>query len=127
MMGDRRMPVWVMFLFDLLLALGAALRLTRFVVADSVPGDWWIKWPLENRVERLPPVRKHRVERYLEGLSCPYCVGVWMSAFVVGTLALAGGPSDAAGWWRYPAGFLALAWIVGHVAARVGDTSDEVH
>jgi hypothetical protein len=141
---------------DLLLALGACLRLTRFVVADDVPGQWFIKDPLTRRAtnasewerynalveERtrlirtgvpainlevpVPPETHElpRWARYLEGLSCPYCVSVWMSAFVVLTLILAGGPGDAAHWWRYVAGFLTLAWLTGHIASRVGDTEE---
>lgn len=147
---------------DLALALGAALRLTRFIVADDVPGEWWLKGPLHNlkhasqrrwmersqrEYERLSAERDRLVfdgvdpatlpepyrptvapeprwAKYLDGLSCPYCMSVWMSAAVTITLFLAGGPGDAADWWRYPAGFLALAWLTGHIAARAGDTED---
>lgn len=149
--------------FDLLLALGATLRLTRFVVADDVPGTWWIKEPLDDRKheaqrrwvetsphaaeyrrlvderERLvasgvdprtldhpipPTAPEPRWARYLEGLACPYCVSVWMAALVTAALLLAGGPGDAAHWWRYIAGFLTLAWLTGHIAARAGDTEE---
>ncbi len=37
----------LLLVLDLLLALGAALRLTRFIVADDVPGNWFIKDPLD--------------------------------------------------------------------------------
>lgn len=135
---------------DLLLALGACLRLTRFVVADDLPGLWYIKGPLWRWQRRrlwpedrplgsdraaMPPgsVREEisrrtgewtapAPERYVEGLSCPFCMSVWMSAFVTLTLLVAGGPGDAADWWRYVAGFLTLAWVTGHVAKRMGDT-----
>lgn len=106
--------MWAWILADCLLALGACLRLTRFVVADDVPGAWWIKDPLS----------KASNTRYLDGLDCPFCVGVWMSAAVVLGLFLAGGPGEAAHWWRYGAGFLSLAWVTGHVAARVGDVEE---
>lgn len=114
-----------LIVFDVLLAFGLTLRLTRFVVADDVPGTWWIKDPLEDR--RTAYLRKHdgrepRWSRYLEGLSCPYCMSVWFAAAAVASLALAGGPGEAADWWRYVAGALSLAWIVGHVADRAGDT-----
>ncbi len=142
---------------DFFLALGAALRLTRFVVADDVPGQWWIKNPLDRWVhgekqmaayDRLvehrgaliqdghdpdtleeplpPPVDSRRLKshRYLQGLGCPFCISVYMAAFTVLTLWLAGGLGDAADWWRYPAGFLTLAWLTGHIASLVGDTED---
>lgn len=157
------MPATLLLLLDLALALGAALRLTRFVVADDVPGTWWIKDPLHDLkhaaqrrwVETSPHAEEYRHlvaarrrlvasgvdpstldhpippsapeprwARYLEGLSCPYCISVWMAALVTVSLALAGGPGDAADWWRYGAGFLALAWLTGHIAARVGDTEE---
>jgi hypothetical protein len=145
-----------LIVIDCLLALGAALRLTRFIVADDVPGQWWIKDPIERwmhgpsgayrryemlaqhreemirdghdpdtLVEPMPPVvpaRRVKFHRYLEGLACPYCMGVWMAGLATLSLWLAGGPGDAAEWWRYLAGFLTLAWLVGHIAARVGDT-----
>lgn len=34
------------------LLLGASMRLTRFVVADDVPGQWWIKDPADRAIER---------------------------------------------------------------------------
>lgn len=137
------MPATLLLLLDLALALGAALRLTRFIVADDVPGTYWIKEPLHDRKHawqrKHAEIRKRgqygvteeyvhapepRWARYLDGLSCPYCISVWMAALVTATLLLAGGPGDAADWWRYGAGFLALAWLTGHIAARAGDTED---
>lgn len=122
-----------LFLLDLLLALGATLRLTRFVVADDVPGTWWIKDPLRDRMyadlaaqaqRGVEEPQRPRWSRYIEGLSCPYCFSVWAAGAVTVALLLAGGPGDAADWWRYVAGFLTLAWMTGHIAARVGDTED---
>lgn len=149
--------------FDLLLALGATLRLTRFVVADDVPGTFWIKEPLHDRKhaaqrrwvetsphaaeyrrlvaerERLvasgvdprtldhpiaPTAPEPRWARYLDGLACPFCMSVWFAGAVTVALMLAGGPGDAADWWRWGAGFLTLAWVTGHLAARAGDTED---
>lgn len=122
---------------DLLLALGAVLRLTRFVVADDIPGGWWIKEPLWPRallkaeegqrrefVESGDPADLGWRGKILAGLSCPFCVSVWMSAAVLVSLALAGGPGEVAHWWRWVAGFLTLAWLAGHLAALAGDTED---
>jgi hypothetical protein len=146
--------MWLV-LIDALLALGATLRLTRFIVADDVPGRWWIKDPLDawmhgdpkwDQYEELVAHRNSLIaqgadpdtlvapvpplggnsrlghHRYIGGLSCPYCMSVWMAAFVTLTLLFAGGLGEASEWWRYPAGFLTLAWVTGHVAARMGDT-----
>lgn len=127
---------------DIVLALGAALRLTRFVVADDVPGGWYIRKPvwqsawkhasIEQRhtywqdganAQQDPAVLGWR-GKVASGLGCPYCMSVWMAALVTVTLFLAGGVGDAADWWRYPAGFLTLAWLTGHIAARAGDTEE---
>jgi hypothetical protein len=121
----------VLVLVDCLLALGACLRLTRFIVADDVPGTWWIKWPLDVRKHKSMQKHAQRNDfrprepwwgKYLEGLSCPFCCSVWFAALVTATLLAAGGPGDAADWWRIPAGFLTLAWLTGHIAAWTGDT-----
>ncbi len=37
----------LLVVLDLVLALGAALRLTRFIVADDIPGQWFLKDPLD--------------------------------------------------------------------------------
>lgn len=119
------MTVLALVLLDLLLALGAALRLTRFIVADDVPGNFWIK-PLAWRLLMGPGSRRETPTRYnyWQGLSCPFCMSVWTSAAVALALWLAGGPGDAADWWRWVAGFLSLAWLTAHIAAYAGDTED---
>lgn len=156
------LATWTLILADLLLLLGAVLRLTRFVVADDVPGTFWIKEPLHDakhaaqrrwvedsreEYDRLvaerdrlvgsgadpstllqpiaPQAPEPRWARYLDGLACPFCISVWMSAAALALLGIAGGPGDAADWWRYGAGFLTLAWLAGHIAARAGDTEDD--
>ena len=127
-----------MFILDLILALGACLRLTRFIVADDLPGQWYIKdplwksaWAKSSANERAAfnstddPADLHGWRgKMIGGLGCPYCISVWMAGLTVLTLAIAGGPGDAADWWRYPAGFLTLAWLTGHIASRVGDTEE---
>lgn len=119
----------LLLVLDLALALGACLRLTRFLVADDLPGEWWIKAPLRDSAIRHADPAGDFTDygwrgRVLQGLGCPYCVSVWMAAATTLSLFLAGGPGDAADWWRWVAGFLTLAWVTGHVAARAGDTED---
>lgn len=133
----------MLVLADLTLLIGMTLRITRFIVADDVPGTWWIRDPLDgfkHRWQRRHAFPSGRINpmtgqpitlhpepwwaKYLEGLSCPFCMAVWTSALAFVTLWLAGGPGQAADWWRYGAGALALSWLVGHVAAWAGDTAD---
>lgn len=119
---------------DLLLLLGATLRTVRLVVADDLPGEWWIKAPLRRRIFTHPinpnetPTRSERrrltAARYFEGLSCPFCVGLWIAAAMVLILAAVGGPGDAPDWWRIVAGILTLNWVAAHLGVRAGDTED---
>jgi hypothetical protein len=102
---------------DLALLVLASLRLTRLVTEDSVPGQWWIYGPLYKRAySRRPPPRWGR---YLEGLTCPFCVGFWVGLAVLLSLLLVGGPGGAAEWWRWATGAFALNYVVGHVAKRL--------
>ena len=92
------------------LALGAAARLTRFVVTDDL-GEWWIKEPLRSKAAKLDP----RWDKYVEGLDCPYCVGFWATAAVMGSGAVLR-------WnrvWQFGAGVWAASYLVGHVSSRL--------
>lgn len=103
--------------------LGASMRLTRLVVTDDVPGEWWIKEPL----------RKYAVSHattfgrypawwpYTAGLNCPFCVGLWIAGGVTLVDELAG---DAR-WWRLVTTALTLNEAAGHLGARLGDVADE--
>lgn len=129
--------LYFLLVADLLLALGAVLRLTRFIVADDIPGRLWIKNPLwasatrnatnlqrrEFHESRDPAALGWR-GKILLGLGCPFCMSVWVSAGVLVSLVLAGGPGEVAHWWRWVAGFLTLAWLAGHIAALAGDTEE---
>jgi hypothetical protein len=87
------------------------MRATRFVVADDVPGQWWIKDPIDKRIDAYWVRRRTQMEKtmppatvqvgyepvrpvsweptppwwqkYREGLDCPFCVGQWIAAAVV--------------------------------------------
>lgn len=118
-------------LLDLLLVLGASLRLTRFVVTDDL-GGWWIRDP----AERWARVNDHYGVaevitgtgwrgRLVSGLFCPFCVGFWIGVLTLASLALAGGPGDTAEWWRWVAGALSLNWVAAHLGARAGDANEE--
>jgi hypothetical protein len=90
------------FIFDIVLLVLAALRITRFVLIDSLGR------------------RNKKSEKYVEGLlSCPFCIGFWISLVGVATLYAAGGPGQAALWWRALAGVWALSYLVGHGVNRL--------
>lgn len=99
------------------LAVTAAARVTRFVVVDDL-GQWWIKEPAKEYAARFDP----RWDKYVDGLDCPYCVGFWATAAVMGSGA-------ALRWnrvWQFGAGVWAASYVVGHVVSRLdGDDDDD--
>ena len=101
--------------------LGASMRLTRLIVTDDVPGQWWIKDPLHkaaithhSRTGQVP-----RWWRYTEGLDCPFCAGLWIAAAVAIADELAG--ENRA--WRVLTTALTLNEVAAHAGARLGDTT----
>lgn len=103
--------------------LGASMRLTRLIVADDVPGTWWIKDPITEHAQRhyeehgsLP-----RWWRYTAGLDCPFCIGLWIAAGAVIVDELAG----QARWWRVVTTALTLNEAAAHLGSRLGDVADD--
>ena len=121
-LGERGYPVH-MTLPRAVRLLGASMRLTRLVVADDVPGQWWIKDPLTGLASRQAARDGHapRWWRYAGGLDCPFCVGLWITAGVVVADEVFG---DRA-WWRVATTALAMNEAGGHLAARLGDTATD--
>jgi hypothetical protein len=125
---------------DLALLLGATLRTVRLVVADDFPGTWLLRepaqrWAISHEPTDVSPARHARMEtslewepswrgKLVEGLSCPFCIGLWIAAVMVLILAAVGGPGHAPDWWRIGAGILTLNWVAAHVGVRAGDTED---
>lgn len=134
---------------DLLLLLGATLRVVRLVVADDFPGTWLIRQPAERwaaandwryvvkdtqmiedahglafsgQIDQEPDPGWRT--KAVEGLSCPFCIGLWIAAGMVLILAAVGGPGHATDWWRIVAGILTLNWVAAHLGVRAGDTED---
>ena len=101
---------------DLVLLVLVSLRLTRLITTDSIPGQWWIYGPAYKRAHQS---QSARWPKYVEGLTCPFCVGFWIGAAAVLSLYLVGGPGDAADWWRWLTGAFALNYVVGHVSSRL--------
>lgn len=104
-MGDRVTDV-----VRALVQAGAAYRLTRLLQVDSLPP--------------LPQLRAWLVTRYpthplIELVSCPWCLGFWVSAGVVAADAVA--PKL----WRPLALALALSAAVGHLRGLDGDGDED--
>lgn len=109
------------FLFialDVVLLFLATLRVTRLFTTDSL-GQWWFYAPLYKRAIAGRGEHQSPWAKYIEGLQCPFCVGFWVGLIGIVTLLVAGGPGDAAEWWRVLAAIFALNWVVGHVAGRL--------
>lgn len=111
--------MWLI-VFDLLLLILASARVTRLFTTDNVPGQWWIYGPLYKRAYGQGSHHKApKWGKYLEGLTCPFCVGFWVCVVAVLLLWLVGGPGHAAEWWRWVAGAFALNYVVGHLSGRM--------
>lgn len=107
------------YALDITLLLLAALRVTRLITTDNIPGQWWIYGPLYKRAHGHPRRGTPKWAKYLDGLDCPFCVGLWVCAVGVASLLLVGGPGHAADWWRWLAAPFALNYVTGHVAKRL--------
>lgn len=129
-------------ILDLLILWLAATRLGRLVVVDSL--GWWLwrapvrRWANSREVPApdrqligdailLSPVEPTRGWRskLASGLECPWCVGFWLGLGLLTLLALAGGPGEAAAWWRIGAGAFALSWASATLGAWFGDYSSD--
>lgn len=77
----------------------AAYRITRLVVTDTLV--------VRQRTAVLAWLLERGHDKVVEGLTCPWCVGVWASA-AVALLWWAGGPLRAVVWVAAVAGGQAL-------------------
>lgn len=119
--------------WDLVLTVGAALRLTRFVTTDAL-GYWSIVRPAQRWAARhesnADPTASDPQEvnpddgarsKLVSGLDCPFCVGYWIGALVVGSHYLAKRHPSTLSLWRGVASTLALNYATGHISARIED------
>lgn len=115
----------LILLIDLPLLLLGTLRLVRLFIVDDLGRRMLI--PLETRLRgRLSPGKQW----VADGFTCPFCIGMWIGTFVLGTYALA---DMADGYWllawRLVFGALALNYVVAHAAVRLdiydGDDADD--
>lgn len=104
-----------------LCTLGAALRLTRLAVEDSITSPWRDFLARRSDTEAYP--RSAPLAFWFAQLfECPWCIGFWVSA---GLTAIAAA-SDGQGWYLYPAIALSISYLVG-VAATVVLTIEEIN
>lgn len=114
---------------DIVLAIGATLRLTRLVVVDEI-GEWWLRKPLEDAADRWAVRELARAQaageeprtpwwwKYQSLWTCPHCTSfhaawlVLLSGLVLRKLGLAG-------LWRFGTGALTLSSVAGHLSARL--------
>jgi hypothetical protein len=114
---------------NLVLAVLATLRLTRLVTTDKL-GDWWIVVPAkrwanetENPASPFPddatdPSKGWR-SKLVSGIECPFCVGFWIGAGVLLSLAIARAVPPLLPVWRFATGALGLNYLTGHIGAKL--------
>lgn len=82
----------IMTVLVLLTATLAAYRLTRLIVRDDFPPIQWVRDSVTNKLNC--PVesgaRAFWCHTVTELLSCPWCIGWWISAATVGGLMVVG-------------------------------------
>lgn len=121
---------------DTALAVGAALRVTRFATTD-VLGGWALSDPLHRWASRhepgqpfgyLAPPEAWR-HRLVSALDCPFCVGTQAALVIGAALALTSSrarrrsPRGRA--LRAGAATLGAAYVVGHVSHRIDSAAPQ--
>lgn len=113
-------------LITLILAVGAAARITRLVVADTITAplrDWALPRIARSRKDRalitqtgeaLPPTGIRAALVTL--LTCHWCTGMWVAAAIT-PLALA---ANGNLWFTIPAAILTVAYAVGYLGDQEG-------
>lgn len=100
----------------LLLAVGATLRLTRLIYADTITFPFR-DWLASKNPPGAKPTRTTRFFRFVEDMvSCPWCLSVWVGC-AVAPLAWFLGPTL---WFVIPALMLTASQVAGMVLAREG-------
>lgn len=119
---------------DAALAVGAALRVTRFATTD-VLGGWVLSDPLHRLADRLEPGQPFGylaptsapLHRAVSALDCPFCVGTQATIAIGAALAATSSParrrSRAGRLVRAACATLGAAYVVGHISHRI-DSAD---
>lgn len=117
-----------------ILVILGTLRLTRFVTEDWL-GHWWIVQParrwavfgtrlyhtLPESIDAEWAENEPRTwrQKLVKGLDCPFCVGFWLGAAVLLSLAIARAVPPLLPLWRFAMAALSLNYITGHVSSRI--------
>lgn len=113
---------------DALLAAGMVARLTRFVTRDDL-GHWVVKAPLEGVALRASAGHVWDADdvdtwpvplKAAHGLSCPWCVSVWLGLAVYGSHAAAG-RLGVLSLWRWVGAALSTSYVAGFIESRQAD------
>ena len=97
-------------LLDIVLLVGLAARLTRLAVVDTIAEGPRIL------AVRIAGRAGNRPARWIVALlQCPYCIGFWLSAGVVGSWFAWGHTVG----WQAVAGVFTLSYVAGHLVARL--------
>lgn len=112
----------------LLLVAGFTARLTRLVIVDDV-GLWFLRGPAYMWADRHEGGRRVPGWRtkLVSGLDCPFCVGFWLGAGVLASIAVVGGLDSHGTWaavWRWVAGVFTLNYVVAHIGSRLDTEPD---
>ena len=116
---------------DLLLILGATLRLTRLAVVDDL-GVWWLQDPItrwavsregstvtyEDGSYAADPDRGWR-NKLAEGTTCGFCIGFWIGCLVIGSWLIASHTDTLTFAWRIGALAFTLNYLAGHISGRM--------
>jgi hypothetical protein len=97
-----------------LLSLGAATRLTRLAVEDTIGQPF--RDYLERRATKYNQTRRGHVWAWLVRLfECPWCAGLWLAAGVTALAVI----SHGAHWFLYPAIALTISYLIGVVSTII--------
>jgi hypothetical protein len=104
---------------DVVLLVGLAARLIRLTVVDTIAG------PARDLVRRagLRAAGDRGLVWADDLISCPFCIGWWISVGVVGSWLAAGGTLV----WQAVAAAFTLSYVAGHLVAAldVDDSTEE--
>jgi len=84
-LGRKRLPERIGF-GDLVRVGLASYKLGRLVAKDEV--TTWVRAPVTRDEEAQEPEREGMARALGELVTCPYCIGLWVSAGLTGALAL---------------------------------------
>jgi hypothetical protein len=106
----------LIILIDVPLLIIGTMRLTRFFIVDDLGRRMLI--PLESALRTRLGESKQWVA---DGFICPFCIGMWIGTFVIGTYVVADLSAETWGWpllvWRLIFGALALNYVAAHLVS----------